>query len=560
MRRPWRIAAAVAFLVALVLGGLAGDRVLALTDEARDALRLYTEIVTVAQERYGAEISYQDVVYASVQGMLRTLDPHSYFLSPEAYADMREKQQSSFYGLGIWVGMRQGRLTVITPIDGTPASRRGLRAGDVISSIDGDSTETMTIDEAVQKLKGPKGTEVLITIVRKGLAEPLEIGITRDEIPQNTVRLAYIIGPGTGYLSLSDFNRASGEEVARAIEDLKEKGMKRLLLDLRTNGGGLLDQAIAVTDQFVPKGSEVVQTRGRIEDSFQEFEAPGTLPELGMPLIILVGTSTASAAEIVAGAVQDHDMGLIVGETTWGKGLVQTVYGLSYGAALALTTAKYYTPSGRLIQRDYTSWFEYQLHAGAGEPGDEPAFPPEGERAPDEPIGQPDRPEREVFRTDLGRRVYGGGGITPDVFVETKEIAPFLQYLLARNAFFDYAVDYVGRHRVASETWEPPDDLLAGFATWLADEEIATLEEAEEALADPENGAYIRRQIHAEIFNSVFGLEARFQVLARGDRQIQEALGLFDRAAELLAARRELEKGEQRAERSVPAGAAEPQL
>jgi carboxyl-terminal processing protease len=198
MRRTWKITATVLFTLALVLGGLVGDRLLALTDEARDTLRLYTELVSVAHDRYGTEVSYKDLVFSSVQGMLRTLDPHTSFLSPDAYRGMREKQQTSFYGLGILVGPRDGQLTVISPIEGTPASRLGIQAGDVISTIEGEPTETMDLDEAVQKLKGPKGTQVKITIVRRGLPEPLAMSVTRAEIPQTTVRQAYMLTPETG--------------------------------------------------------------------------------------------------------------------------------------------------------------------------------------------------------------------------------------------------------------------------------------------------------------------------------------------------------------------------
>ncbi|MDH3745391.1 MAG: S41 family peptidase, partial [Acidobacteriota bacterium] len=322
MRRPWRIVAIALFMLALLLGGFMGDRVLALTDEARDWLRLYTELVDVVHDRYGGEVTYADLVQSSISGMLRTLDPHTSFLAPRAYDTMRERQQSSFYGLGILVGMRHGQLTVINPLEGTPASRLGIRAGDVIAGIEGETTETMSLDEAVRLLKGPKGTQVNITIVRRGLDIPLELAITRDEIPQNTVRYTFMITPETGYLTISDFNRATGNEVRDALADLESQGMTSLIIDLRGNGGGLLDQAIEVAQQFLPEGAKIVETRGRTGDSFQEFRAGNGDEELGVPVVVLVGEGTASAAEILAGAIQDHDVGLIVGTPTWGKGLV----------------------------------------------------------------------------------------------------------------------------------------------------------------------------------------------------------------------------------------------
>ena len=510
----------------MVLGGLFGDRLLAMTDEARDMLRLYTELVTVAHERYGDEVEYDDIVTSSINGMVRTLDPHTSYLSRDAYSDMRERQRTTFHGLGILVGLRNGQLTVITPIEGTPASRMGLRAGDVISKINGESTETMSTDDAVSLLKGPKGTTVTIEIVRPGLDIPLELTITRDEIPQDTVRYVYMITPDTGYVTISDFNRGTGKEVADALATLKEQGMKRLLLDLRNNGGGLLDQAIEVADQFLPDGSKIVETRGRTRESFQEYYASTRYEELGLPVVVLVNDGTASAAEILAGAIQDHDIGLIVGTPTWGKGLVQTVYSLSYQSGIALTTAKYYTPSGRLIQRDYSSWFDYATHSnGAGDEGN---------------------PQGEAFRTDLGREVYGGGGITPDIEIKGREISPLLQYLLSRSAFFDFANTYTSDHPIESPRWTPPQELMAEFRDWLLEHELAEEDEVE-ALEEPENSETAERYLHAEIFNSAFGIEARYQILAAGDRQVQRALEAFDDAVELLARRNELDDGALRA-------------
>jgi carboxyl-terminal processing protease len=298
-----------------------------------------------------------------------------------------------------------------------------------------------------------------------------------------------------------------------------------------------LDQAIAVVEFFVPKGSKIVETRGRTRESFQEYDARDGNRLSELPLVVLVGENTASAAEILAGAIQDHDIGLIVGSPTWGKGLVQTVYTLSYGAGLALTTAKYYTPSGRLIQRDYSSWFDYATHSNGTQVTEE------GEEvAENEEVGV------QAFLTDLGREVYGGGGITPDVKVEQADVSTFAQFLLRRNALFDFAVEWANNHPIEEETWEPPSELLDRFSEWLAENELATDEEIAEGLEEVETQDFVRRRIHAEIFNSAFGLESRHQVLAKGDPQIQEALSLFGQATELLAKRQRLEDEEERAE------------
>src|SRR5436305_1939728 len=349
--------------------------------------------------------------------MLRSLDPHTAFLNPEAYEGMREKQQTSFYGLGILVGVRNGQLTVISPLEGTPAARLGIQAGDVISTIEGEPTETMTLDEAVGKLKGPKGTQVKISITRRGLPQPLTMSVTR--------------------------------------------------------------------------------------------------------------------AEILSGALQARGRGLIVGTPSWGKGLVQTVYNLSYRAGLALTTAKYYTPSGRLIQRDYTSYFDYYTHADAGSP---------------EVTGKAVDP-KDIFHTDLGRNVYGGGGITPDVIVKDQDLSPFEQFLLARNAFLNFAVDYASRNKVKAD-WKPDaNKVIAELSQWLIKEKLATQEEMDKNLTKQEVRDSVILQIRAEIANSTSGQEARHRVLSEGDIQLQQALKLFDRAANMYAQRREkgpkIEQGSQ---------------
>jgi len=524
VRAGWRLFSVLVLACAALGGAVAGDRLLALTDDTRDNLRLLSEVLETSHRQYGHEVPYRDLVYAGINGMLRTLDPHTSFLSAEANAQMRERHQASFFGLGILVGQRNGRLTVITPIEGTPAWRLGIRAGDIIHLIEGEPTSKMTSDEAVSKLKGPKGTEVHITILRAGLDEPLEMTVVRDEIPQTTVRYAYMIAPGTGYISVSDFSRSTSSEVEKAIAKLRTEGMERLIFDLRNNGGGLLDQAIDVAEQFVETGDLIVETRGRIRDSMQRFEAQGRHAPLDLPLIVLVNAGTASASEIVSGAIQDHDVGLVVGMPTWGKGLVQTVYNLSYGAGLALTTAKYFTPSGRLIQRDYDSFIDYYARTDV-----------EG------PDGKPKLITADEHHTDLGRKVFGGGGITPDVEVEPNELPPALQFLLARAAFFRFAVDWANRHGDVPPGWQPDAAVEREFRAWLVAEKLETEEQAKAIFDDPGSAALSLRQIRAEVLSAKYGIEAQHRVLAEGDAQIQAALELFPRAASLLSQRKGLD-------------------
>lgn len=536
MTTPWRNTAIFLFMAAIVFGGFVGDQLLAVTGDTQTQLRLYTELVHLAHEQYGDEVVYRDLVYSSINGMLRALDPHTNFLSPESYENMRQRQQGSFFGLGILVSMRNGQLTVISPIEGTPAWRLGIRAGDVISTIEGEPTSSMSLDQAVSKLKGPKDTQVNIDIVRRGLTSPLELAVTRAEIPQSTVRFAYMIEPGVGYIRLTDFSRSTSSEIEKALEKLRGEGMERLLLDLRNNGGGLLDQAVAVSSFFVPESSRIVETRGRLANSYQTFYADGNYEPLDLPLVVLVNNGTASAAEILAGAIQDHDVGLVLGNSTWGKGLVQTVYNLSYGSGVALTTAKYYTPSGRLIQRDYSSYFDYY-----GNFQEEPE-PTDVAPADDVPEVQAPEPQFPEFTTDLGRKVYGGGGITPDRIVEFPDGPKGLQFLFARNAFFDFAIDFQTRHKVEDPSWQPPESMVDEFSQWLVDNEILNEEDRDEIMSAEDMRIFARRQIHSDIFTAAFGTEESHRITAAGDDQIQAALKLLDEAEQLLEDRHQMRR------------------
>ncbi len=561
MKQPWRNLALLLFAAAVVVGGLAGGNLLAVLDAGEMAhVRVYTELVEAAHANYAVDdVTYRDLVYASIGGMLRNLDPHTTFLPPVAYDSMRERQQSSFYGLGIYVGTRNNRLTVISPIEGTPGYEKGIRAGDIIHLINGEPTEEMNPNEAIRKLKGPKGTDVTVTLLRPGLDEPLEVTVTRAEIPQETVRHAHMLTPETGFLWITDFSRSTGGEVARALAELREQGMRRLILDLRFNGGGLLDQAIAVSDQFVPPGTTIVQTRGRIDSSHQSYRSTGRHEPLGLPIVVLVNAGSASASEIVSGAIQDHDVGLVVGESTWGKGLVQTVYELSYGAGLALTTARYYTPAGRLIQRDYSSYWDYYTgYDPDGDNGEEDESAREALRdallEEDRPEGDdgspaaspetdgPEKEDRPVFYTDLGRKVYGGGGVTPDYIVELEEDPPVITRLRIQSGFHRFPFEQGVPEGVESTDWRVSDDYLERFWDWIVEEDLVSADELAEALEDPAVERHARVRLRYEIFNTAFGLTEGFKAERQLDNQLARALELLDEAEELLERRMEQDR------------------
>lgn len=512
-----------AFLVATtLLGGVLGPRVFAGSEATSKELREYADLLATARSFYAGDLASDKLVYASIQGMLTTLDPHTNFLEPDEYGVMQEKQRGSFFGLGIIIQKRNGKITVVTPIEGSPADRLGIRAGDVIDRIEGQGIDDLTVDAVVKRLKGPKGTKVRVTIVRPGLAEPLDMTVTRAEIPTNSVSYAFLVGPDVGYVRLKDFTYTSGKEIDDAWTKLEKQGMKKLVLDLRGNPGGILDQAIAVSDFFVDKGARVVSTKGRTAASEQTFNAPGKSTRPRIPVVVLINKGSASASEIVAGAIQDHDRGLVVGQTSWGKGLVQSVYNLDEGAGLALTTAKYYTPAGRCIQRDYGEVLEYLTP-------DEEDGAEESGPAHDAASTQ----KREAFRTDGGRTVYGGGGITPDVFVKVPEISRFAATLYARGLFFEFAVDYRAKNGEIGKDWRVTDAVREAFFKFLESRPGGFDTNPREAYKAEKDTGIVDRAIREEILNAVFGRETGYKSSLEGDVQLQKALTLFDDAAKL---------------------------
>jgi carboxyl-terminal processing protease len=537
------VVSAVALVGSTFAGGLLGDRVLAGGDRLNDQLRLYTAMLSAIEQNYVEEVPSEQLVTSSIREMLRTLDPHSGFFEQKDYQTMQERQKGQYYGLGISVQSIDGNITVVAPFEGTPAHRLGIRAGDIISRIEGEDARGMSIDDAVKKLRGPKGTPVHITIVREGYAEPLEFTVIRDAIPLHSVPYSFMASPTVGYIRLTDFNETTAcrpgegpdceKELEQALTHLKKEGATSYILDIRDNPGGLLDQAFAVSNLFLKKGQLVVFTRGRTRRDESNYITESESQWADVPLVVLTSRHSASASEIVAGALQDHDRALIVGETTFGKGLVQTILPLRNvrGYALALTTARYYTPSGRSIQRDYSKT------------GLEEYYSPHDRKACDEGTG-------EMKLTDAGRRVYGGDGITPDYCVEPEKPSHFMTYLIARQAFtgfsrgFDAATtqgdaSIVGtgtrstagseKVRLVGRDFVADDEILQEFTAYLDSRKLHhTPEEMEQ------NHTAIVREIEEEVLRQVFGEGAARKRSLAWDPQVQRALALVPRAAQLL--------------------------
>ena len=508
----------VFFAVCAVVGTVLQRKVGAQTsqDESqiRDSLKSFTDVYALVEQNYAEPIQgdkADTAIYdGAIPGMLRALDPHSNFYDPKAYAKMREDQRGHYYGVGMVIQQQnekgQNKVYVITPYEGTPSFRAGIRPGDVISAIDGKSTDGMTSDLVAKSLKGPKGTHVQVAMIREGQAKPLVFDLIRDEIPHPSVDLKYEIRPGVGYVHLTQFQETTAQEVNDAINSFPN--LRGLVLDLRGNPGGLLSQAVEVCDHLLGKGQSIVSQRGRAYPD-QNYTATHGNDGKTFPIVVLVNRNTASAAEIVSGALQDHDRALIVGETTFGKGLVQTVYNLSENTGLALTTYHYYTPSGRLIQRNYSgvSLYDYYYnHAGA-----QPA----------------DTTNREVKLTDAGRTVYGGGGITPDEKIESLKGNHFQDALLNKDVFFHFAPVYVANHTV-DKSFQVDAGVMDEFKKYLTSQNIPWTENDLNGVSD-----WLRSRIKDKIVTIEFGQLQGLRTLADWDPSIQKALTFLPEAQAL---------------------------
>jgi carboxyl-terminal processing protease len=504
---------------ACLLGGLLSKGVEAEAEKSSVQVRTFGRILALVEDNSIGKATSEDLVEDAIQGMLHTLDPHSNYLNREAFTEMRDEQRGMFYGLGIQINKRgpDQPLTIIAPIDGTPAAKAGLQPGDVIAKIEGQDTLGLTVQDAVRKLKGEKGTKVTITIQRVGEGASFDVTLARDEIPTHSVAHAFMVRPGVGIVRISSFTSTTTSELDEALQKLKGQGMERLILDLRSNPGGLLDQAVGVASRFIPEGKLVVYTRGRIAGSDQDYTAKGD-QRTNAALVVLVDRNSASASEIVSGCIQDHDRGLVVGETTFGKGLVQRVIPLRDGGALALTTAKYYTPSGRLIQRDFSNLDDYFLDAELDDDDSGAAVAPE-------------TTGHEVRRTDSGRTVYGGGGITPDYMVKAEREAALLSRLRRENLLFDYAVRYSAGHPDLKPGFAVSDDMIKDFRAFLAQRNFKYENDAFES---SRKGLELR--LRSQIGRVKWGAEAESKILVDGDVQVQKALTLFDEAAKLAVA------------------------
>jgi len=481
-----------------------------LTDQALQYQKLFRQVFSTVYDRYVVAPDPQKLIYGAIRGMLGSLDPHSQFLDAKTLKDLKISTQGSFGGLGIQIDIRDNVLTVVSPMAGTPAARMGIQAGDRIIKIENVSTRGITTEGAIGKLRGQPGTEVTITIQREGVDQPMDFTITRANIEIQSIPYSGFVKNKIGYIWLANFSEKSGPDLGRAIQVLESQGVKQLILDLRNNPGGLLNEAVDISSNFIDKGSMVVFTRGRLPDANRDFKVASD-PLYGSKkgtMVVLINQGSASASEIVAGAMQDWDRALIVGQTSFGKGSVQTVIPLGDSIAMKLTTAKYYTPSGRCIHRDNSAWQSGELDS----------------------LEEDSTAPKEKFITlgGLKRTVYGGGGIIPDVKVDLPLLKKLESNLERKTLFFKFAVKYTVTRKELPQTLEVDATMLAEFKKLLADEKF---EYSEQEFKESE--AYIKKGLKRELLSKLYGDKAMTAFLLEGDLQVQKAVELLEQHKDL---------------------------
>jgi carboxyl-terminal processing protease len=507
-----------------VLGSFISQKVAAqsASDEStlRDSLHEFTDVYSIVEQNY-AEPLDQDktdkAIYdGAIPGMLHVLDPHSNFYDPKAFAQMREDQHGKYYGVGMSIQPQPDKagvihIVVLAPFEGTPAYKAGIRPGDVIMSVDGKSAVGLDSAAVATMLKGPKGTHVSVVMSREGKDGPLAFDLVRDEIPRYSVDLAFMLKPGIGYIHVTNFMETTSREVGDALDKFEAANgnLHGLVIDLRGNPGGLLNEAVNMSDKFLQKGQIVVSQRGRAFPDQVYRAAHGEGGSDKYPIVVIVNRNTASAAEIVSGALQDHDRALIVGETTFGKGLVQTVFQISENTGLALTTYHYYTPSGRLIQRSYDGVSLYDYYYVRDD------------------AKKADKSNLEVKLTDSGRTVYGGGGITPDEKIDVPDLGRFQISLLGHYAFFDFSKHYLATHTV-SRDFVVDDAMLLQFKDFLKANQIDYKDADIAGSVD-----WVKSSIKAELFTSQFGQLEGLKVRAQADPEINKAESFMPEAMAL---------------------------
>uniref|UniRef100_A0A7V2ZJW5 S41 family peptidase n=1 Tax=Ignavibacterium album TaxID=591197 RepID=A0A7V2ZJW5_9BACT len=523
------------FLV-LTIGALIGiqlEKVFS-GDNLRESIRKFNDVLTYTEKYYIEEVDTQKLVEAALNGMFNQLDPHSVYIPAKEFTAVEESFRGDFEGIGIEFQIVNDTLTVVSPITGGPSEQLGILPGDRIIKIDGNPVIGITNDEVRQKLRGKAGTKVNVTIHRPGLSKLLDYTIVRDKIPIYSVDAHFMIDDKTGYVSVSRFSETTFDELYNALQDLNSKGMKQLLLDLRGNPGGYLNQAVQIADLFIDGKKKIVYTSGRRSEFNEEYYASETYPYEKIPLVVLINRGSASASEIVSGAIQDWDRGLVVGETSFGKGLVQRQFQLFDNSAIRLTISEYFTPSGRLIQRDYKSKKDKKDYYSEITDRDES----EGENI--EHTAEKDS-SKPTFKTLIKKRtVFGGGGITPDYIVKSETLTEYTQNLLKENLFYSYILNYLDNNAKEIKNkfgndlnkfrkgFSISNEMMDSFISYAKSKKVEFNKDDFEKDKD-----YIAARLKAQIARNFWKNDGWYSVLLEGDSQFNKALKLFNEAKDL---------------------------
>ncbi len=500
-------------------------------DNIFEQLNKFKDVLSLAEKYYVDNVDTQKLVEAAINGMLSNLDPHSVYIPASQLPKVNEEFQGSFEGIGVEYDVINDTLLVVSPVPGGPSEVLGIMAGDKIIKIDDSSAVGIKRDDVPKKLRGPKGTHVRVSIYRRGEKGLIDFDITRDKIPLYSVDVSYMLNDEVGYISINRFSATTHDEFVEALGKLKMEGMKRLVVDLRNNGGGYMDQAVKLVDELLPGKKKIVYTKSRRPEFEESYRSTGEGKYTDLPLIVLVNAGSASASEIVSGAIQDWDRGLIVGETTFGKGLVQRQYDLLDKSAFRLTIARYYTPAGRLIQRPYGKDIDDYRRAAYDRQEEE------GENVEHQEERDSTKP---VFKTAGGRPVFGGGGITPDYIIKGERADSLFIQIMGRGVFREYALHFLDAEGTTLRQTYGKDlhKFLADFRV-SGDMMRDFLEVAKKKELTPEPAQLakdkddIEMRIRMEIARELYGMEGWYSAYQTHDVQLQKALTLFPEAEKI---------------------------
>lgn len=519
-------------ILVLLVGILLGTQISTVipSDNLHESEKKFNDVLTYTKQFYIEDIDSQQLVESAIRGMFEDLDPHTIYMPAQQQEFSDQQFRGNFEGIGVEFQIVRDTITVVSPISGGPSEALGIMSGDRIVKIDGESCIGFTNDDVFKSLRGEKGTEVTVTVYRPSIGKTLEFNIVRDKIPIFSVDASFMVDDEIGYINLSRFSETSTTEMIRALNNLREAGMKKLIFDLRNNPGGLMYQAENIADLFIDDDKLIVYSEARKSELNEKYFAEKDYPYEEIPLVILVNSGSASASEIVAGAVQDWDRGLIVGETTFGKGLVQKPFLLSDNSAIRITIAKYFTPSGRAIQRSYENGKDEYYHEVYDR----------YDETDSAKINQvPDSLKKE-FKTNAGRIVYGGGGITPDYEVKTGTLTDYAVELRRANIYYQYTRNYLDTHK--NEIEKKYDGSLNRFLNQfnVTDKmlrDMIKLGERQEIKFNQKDfdtdKTYIAARIKAHIAREFWKNDGWYSVLLNQDDQFLKAKELFDEAKNL---------------------------